>query len=131
MKTLLITIALTSALSVALGHPAHASEWDAADKALFAGFSVARVADMAQTLQIARRPEKISPGTTYYETNPLMGKHPSTGTVVAYFALSHALVWLVADQLAPKTRKAFLVGTIIISAGYVKRNAEIGISVKF
>lgn len=126
----MINLALTT-LALTLSLSAAAAPWDKTDKTLFAGFTSARVADMAQTLQIARRPTGIESGYVYTETNPLIGASPSVGRVLTYFAVSHALVWLVADHLPAKTRKAFLTGAVVISAQFVQRNAELGINVRF
>jgi hypothetical protein len=126
LKSILAALALITAMS------AHANEpWDKTDKALFAGLTAVRIVDMAQTLQIARRPYSAGPGLRYEETNPFIGRNPSSAYVVSYFAASHALAYLITDYLSPKTRKAFLTGAVVFSASYVKNNVSIGLTGSF
>lgn len=100
-------------------------KWDNSDKALFATYTVVRAADMAQTINIARNPDR------FHEMNPLLGRHPSEQKVIGFFIISHALIWLAADYMPPKARKLFLTGGIAIEAGFVANNSRLGIKVSF
>jgi hypothetical protein len=120
MNKLLAAIVLTASSAAFAGEP-----WSTADKALFGALTVTSLADMAQTLQIAKQPDQ------YLEINPLIGRHPSKGKVIGYFMITHALAWAAADYMSPKLRRAFLTGGIVISAAFVKHNSSIGLEIKF
>jgi hypothetical protein len=116
----LATIAILATTSAFANEP-----WDKTDKTLFAGFTALRTIDMLQTVNIARNPDK------YYETNTLLGEHPSQGKVIGFFVATQAIAWLAADYMSPKARKLFLTGGIVVSAGFVGHNAKIGLGVRF
>lgn len=128
MKRLLLALALVCAcpLTAVAGH-----SWDMTEKTQFAAVTVVRLADMAQTLQIARHATTIEPGYVYSETNPLLGAHPSVASVAGYFLASHAVLYFAADYLPPVYRKMFLTGALTISASYVQNNASLGLKIGF
>lgn len=49
--------------------------------------------DTMQTIRIAQHPETLE------ESNPILGRHPSVGSVVAWSAATSVLHYVVADQL--------------------------------
>lgn len=83
-------------------------------------------ADWAQTRTIAKNPDR------YYEINPILGEHPSTGRVNNYFAatgLGHALL---ANTLPPEWRKWLQYGSIGVEAAMAGRNKfKVGIGMTF
>src|SRR3990167_90446 len=76
--------------------------WSSDDTNRQLGYLLLHGLDWGQTKSIARNPNK------YYETNPILGKHPSAGDVDRYFALTGlghvGLSLLLSD---PKWRKRF------------------------
>lgn len=83
-----------------------------------AGYLALHVADWGQTRNIAKNSGK------WHETNPILGKHPSTADVDRYFALTGlghvALSKMLEDS--PTLRAWFLGMTTAMEAGVVGRN---------
>ena len=82
------------------------------------------LADWAQTRQIAKNPDK------WFETNKLLGVHPSVSRVDTYFAVvlaGYTVVYLALVKYVPPT--AFLCGAIVaaIEAYVVYNNNKLGI----
>ena len=104
--------------------PCKAEEWDQADKILFGSFVAANVVDTLQTLDIVRHP-------VYYETNPIMGNHPSDGVVLlTKAAFVGGMYWLVRD-MASDRRKVVLGLATAILIGMVVHNHQIGLRAEF
>lgn len=107
-------------VSLLLLAPAHAAEsWDKTEVALFATALTLDYVDYRQTIEITR--------SDYYETNPFLGKQPSEVHVRNHFILGAVGSYLIADNLRPKYRKAFLIGFILFEAYFVNNNIRIGI----
>jgi len=85
---------------------------------------VLRTMDWGTTLDMVDRPE-------YYETNPILGKHPSKGNVNTYFACSMLLNYLLADFLPSDARTFWLGLNIFVSAIMVENNYSIGLRMNF
>ena len=67
----------------------------------------------------------------YYEKfNPLIGRHPSTGTVDLYFVTAGLATWLIADNL-DEYRKPFLQAVSALELVCVGNNIRIGLKVRF
>jgi len=81
--------------------------------------------DYRQTISIARQPER------YYETNPVLGEHPSVGKVNTYFMASVAVKNAIFFSLPEKYRIPFGIGCSVVSFGYVEHNRAIGLRVNF
>jgi hypothetical protein len=83
-----------------------------------AAYLALHVADWGQTRNIAKHPD------TWHETNPILGKHPSTSDVDRYFALTGlghvALSKLLEDS--PTLKNWFQGMTIMMEAGTVRKN---------
>ncbi|MDB5813502.1 MAG: hypothetical protein JWN23_619 [Rhodocyclales bacterium] len=80
-------------------------------------------ADWLQTRQIARDPDH------WYETNALLGRHPSIGKVNNYFALTGALLYTACESgYGGKWVKYIWIAT---EAGTVAHNLSAGIQVKW
>uniref|UniRef100_A0A6M3L9F7 Uncharacterized protein n=1 Tax=viral metagenome TaxID=1070528 RepID=A0A6M3L9F7_9ZZZZ len=81
--------------------------------------------DYGQTLEIARQPNK------YHELNPIMGKHPSVGTVNTYMIASAVLHPVISYLLPSKYRATWQYISIIVSSGCVINNYHIGLGVRY
>lgn len=75
----IIIILLLSSLFAFLAN-AESDKWTTQNTLLEVTGQTLRLIDFGQTLQIARQPER------YGEKNSIMGEHPSTEKVCAYFA---------------------------------------------
>jgi hypothetical protein len=104
-------------------------DWDKADRILLGVHGALWVADWGQTRDIARQPDK------YYETNPILGKHPTVQEVDLYFISVGILGAFIADQVGERIgsvpRKLLLVVWIIDQAGSVSNNHKIGLKINF
>lgn len=58
------------------------------------------------------------------EANPLLGRHPSCGKVVAFKAGAGVLHYLIADSLDPEARRIFEIVSIAVQGGIVAWNAQ-------
>ena len=106
--------------------PAFAGEpWSTQDKVLFGVSTTLLVADWAQTRTIAKNPDR------WYETNPLLGKHPSVSRVNNYFATTLVANYFITDYLSPKWRTRFQGGLIAVELVVVGNNKRIGIGMSF
>jgi hypothetical protein len=85
--------------------------------------------DTAQTLEIARHPDK------FRETNLTMGEHPTTARVLGWSVTLGAAHYLVSDFLLahdmPKTYAAWQFVTIGVTAKDVHDNYRIGLRLGF
>src|SRR6266702_7659586 len=106
------------------GLPA-APEWSKADVGRELAFGTLLAIDWAQTREIAAHPE------LYYEHNPILGEHPSSGRVDAYMLAAGALHFGIANWLPGDWRAAWQWGGIVIEAGAVGHNYMIGIRAPF
>lgn len=104
---------------------AHADDWRTDDTQREIAYMVLHAMDWAQTRNIARNPDK------WYENNIILGKHPSTDRVDAYFALTGVLHYAVSEALPVEYRSAWQYVSIGFEAGVVGRNLELGIGVRF
>lgn len=105
---------------------AHADfdSWSTTDKSLFVAHTALVVADWGQTRDIVRRPHE------YYETNSILGQHPSMQKVDLFFAASLIGTYYLFDRYK-EHRTEMLIGFSIARAAAVKHNAELGLKVRF
>lgn len=100
-------------------------DWSVSDTIRQTAVVASLAADMAQTLDIKRH-------EGLYETNKILGRHPSDAKVVLYFvgvALAHTYI---ATKLpAGWQRQTFQYGLIAVQVVQVMKNKRIGLSVKF
>lgn len=98
-----------------------------ASKIMAAMFAMAHAADWAQTLHIARNPDK------YYEKDMerVIGAHPSTGKVNGFMAIEGLLKGLGPFLLSPGYREATQAATIGGKMKVIDQNRKIGIGLKF
>lgn len=113
---------LILAVLLVLGQPAQARDWTTAEK-VWAGTALALTAvDYLQTMTIARNPQR------WYETNPLLGRHPSPGQVTLHFLGSIALTGTIM-HFFPESRLPLAVGFTVMEGAMVTRNHRLGISI--
>ena len=77
--------------------------------------------DRQQTLQIAKQPDK------YHETNPLLGRHPSTNRVNLHFGASIVANILVGEYVTPKYSKWYYYTFILLESAVIHLNFSIGL----
>jgi len=99
------------------------------DRAAELAYQSLHVVDTLQTLSI-----RHTPGT--WETNPMLGRSPSDGAVLAYMAGEAALHLIVSDQLARHDapawmRAAWHVTSVGMATNTVRSNAQLGLRVRF
>lgn len=99
--------------------------WTKENTNLQAAFVAVAVADWGQTLCIANNPDR------FYETNPLLGIHPSRGRVNTYFPIVIGLHTAVAVALPPTYRRWWQLIWIGIETGTIMNNASMGIKLDF
>lgn len=121
MKTLLVVIMLFGCMSLAKAE----SDWTKTDTALQVTYTTLHVLDWGTSLDIANH-------KGMYETNFIMGKHPSRSTINTYFATTLALHTLV-TYLLPQgvVRSAWQAVSIGVELGYVYSNFSIGLKTAF
>lgn len=121
MKTILTALLLASLNASAYDF----DDWTAADKTREAVYLAVDAVDWLQTRNIARNPER------YYETNAILGQHPSIGRVNAYFASMMLVHVGIVTALPKEYRAAFQFTSIAYEVSYVAGNYKLGISAKF
>ena len=104
---------------------ASARDWSDDEKLWAVASTVVTVADWATTRDLTRRYNQ-----GYYEHNPILGKHPSTGRVDAYFGITIPVVLLIANEL-DEYRKPWLMSITAIEAVMVGNNLHIGLKMQF
>lgn len=135
MRNLLFAMVLLTSAS------AQAQEWTEADTWREGGVIALEVVDWGQTLNIARHPSSApvaatwghpaDPASGYREANWLLGTHPSTDKVNAYFISSIALHVLLARLLPDRWRLAYQYATMGFEASVIAHNFRLGLKVTF
>lgn len=142
--------AIVVLLFVLLAGEARAGDWGNTDTAMLAGVLTLSVIDWGQTRDLARRQQRScftasiegQPGSTstactsspvYKEDgmNPFLPAHPTTAQVDKSFALGMLATAGIAYVLPQTYRRWFLGGVIVIEAGTVIHNHQIGLRVDF
>lgn len=98
-----------------------AEDWSKTDKALIASFIVLETIDVAQTKRCLKLPNCT-------EGNPIFGKHPSDGQLVAGKTIAVGAIYWLADSY-PEYRTGFLIGANLIQSLVVRHNyigAQVG-----
>jgi hypothetical protein len=96
-------------------------EWKTSDTIFFAIYCVLHAIDWSQTLGIAHHPDR------YYEINPVIGRHPSTGWVNIYMGTSLAAVYTGVRAMPPKHRWKVWLALIGIKSALVALNFSVGL----
>lgn len=98
--------------------------WTRADTAREVGYDALLVLDSRQTHWAA-----TSPG--FYEANPLLGRHPSSGEIDRHFIEAAALHGIVSVLLPDIYRTQWQWGTIAVEGFVIGHNAWIGARISF
>ena len=102
----------------------HKEDLTKVDKANIVLFNVLQGIDMLQTLEIANNDD-------YYETNKVLGKHPSEAHVVAYFVARGIAHYHLTNIVPAKYRNFFHGYNVIYNYNTIKDNHELGIRIDF
>lgn len=118
MKTIIILLILLFPLTVS-------ADWDRYDTMLLSASTLALIVDWGTTLEIARHPDR------YYESNPILGRHPSVGGVNSYFVGCIVGNTVIMYLLPDKWRKVWAGGVLVIEFYAVGRNLNAGVRIRF
>ncbi len=124
-RLLIILALLILALSLISPEGCRADEWTRADYLLEGSWVALHVLNWGTTLDIADNPGR------YYETNPIMGRHPSRGKVNLYFVSTTVAHVLTSALLPKKWREYFQVGSIAVTGGCLGWDLSLGLKIKF
>jgi hypothetical protein len=105
-----------------------ASDWTHDDTGRELVFQGLLLVDWGQTLDISY---SCHNGGKYYETNPILGECPDRGKVNTYILGAAVLHAGISYVLPPDWRKPWQYTSIIIEAGAVAHNINIGLQVRF
>ncbi len=90
-----------------------------------------RTANILLTVDWLQTRDVASSNGIYSETNPILGTHPSIGSVNNYFLASVALLNL-ADYVLPQRYAKFIYQAVsIVEVSAVTHNTHIGVRLKF
>ena len=103
-----------------------ADPWSQRDRALEAAWVVCHLADWGTTADLSRRYDE-----GFYETNFILGKHPSTDEVHLYMAAWMLIHPLVTNYLPTRARPVWQYVTIGVSGGAAASNLSVGLNLKF
>jgi len=125
MKKLLIVLLLLCSNANALDLKKYYKEdLTEVDKANIILFNVMQGIDMLQTLEIANNDK-------YYETNKILGKHPSEAEVVTYF-IARGLVHYQATRMIPQRYRNLFHGyNVVYNYNVIRDNHQLGIRIDF
>ena len=119
MKKLLLLILLLfpfTANSKELSKPEKVGEFS---------FQIVNFIDMMQTLEIVQHDD------LYYETNPILGKHPRQNEVITYFMIRGAMHYHITKWLPEKFRPAWLTITFLPQVPIIEHNHNLGIRIEW
>ena len=97
------------------------ASWDKTDIALESAFFVAHGIDWAQTVKIAKNPDK------WHENNPILGNHPKVSEVNLVMGAMAIIQPVIAHLLPSPYRKSWIIGTTAVKVGCVINNLAVGI----
>ena len=102
---------------------ANSEELSKAEKVGELSFQVVNFIDMMQTLEIVHHSD------LYYETNPILGKHPQQHEVLTYFMIRGATHYHITKWLPKKFRPAWLTVTFLPQIPLIEHNHNLGIRI--
>ena len=117
MKKLLLLILFL------LPFTANSEELSKAEKVGELSFQVANFIDMMQTLEIVQHSD------LYYETNPILGKHPQQHEVLTYSMIRGATHYHITKWLPKKFRIPWLTITVLPQIPLIEHNHNLGIRI--
>jgi hypothetical protein len=94
--------------------------WTRGDTYREVAWGAIHAVDWAQTRQIAQNPE-------YHETNPILGSHPSVGSVDLYMASALVIHPVISAVLPKPYRDVWQYLSIGVSGACVINNVSIGV----
>lgn len=103
-------------------------QWSSVEKQKEALYLALHGIDWAQTRHLSRN---FANNPDWHEQNPILGMHPSTDAVDAYFAATGLAHLYVADKLPEGWRKIFQNLSIGVEAGAAGNNERLGLKAKF
>ena len=106
-----------------LSFGAMAEDLSKTEKAGEFSFQVLNFIDMMQTIEIVQH------GDLYYETNPILGKHPQQHEVITYFMLRGAFHYQITKWLPDKLRMPWLTVTFLPQIPLIEHNHNLGIRI--
>ena len=86
-------------------------------------FQTANFIDMLQTIEIVEHSDR------WYETNPILGKHPRQNEVITYFMIRGAMHYHTTKWLPKKFRPAWLTITFLPQIPLIEHNHNLGIRI--
>ena len=108
-----------------LSFGAMAEDLSKTEKAGALSFQVLNFIDMMQTIEIVQH------GDLYYETNPILGKHPQQHEVITYFMIRGAVHYHITKWLPKKLRVPWLTVTVLPQIPIIEHNHNLGIRITF
>ena len=108
-----------------LSFGAMAEDLSKTEKAGEFSFQVLNFIDMMQTIEIVQH------GDLYYETNPILGKHPQQHEVITYFMIRGATHYYITKWLPKKFRIPWLTITVLPQIPIIEHNHNLGIRITF
>jgi len=118
MKKLLFTLILTL-----LSLEGISQELSKTEKVGELAFQTVNFIDMMQTLEIVQHDD------LYYETNPILGKHPQQHEVITYFMIRGSLHYQITKWLPEKFRMPWLTVTFFPQIPIIEHNHNLGIRI--
>lgn len=103
---------------------AQAKEWTGEEKGWATAAAALHVIDWGQTRHIAKS------NGEFYEVNPVIGRHPSSGRVNGYFIASGLVIAGLAHFI-PEYRRELLMLYVGVQTVNTARNFHIGLRVSF
>ena len=88
-------------------------------------FQLVNFIDMMQTIEIVQHDD------LYYETNPILGKHPQQHEVITYFMLRGYAHYRVTQWLPEKFRMPWLNISVLPQIPIIEHNHNLGIRITF
>ena len=102
---------------------ANSEELSKAEKVGELSFQVVNFIDMMQTIEIVQHSD------LYYETNPILGKHPRQNEVITYFMIRGAMHYHITKWLQEKFRIPWLTITVLPQIPIIEHNHNLGIRI--
>ena len=121
MKTLIILLLLVTT-------NIYGKEWNQTDKNLYIGYLTLQVIDILQTKNMITCQRNYT-CPNIKEANPLLTPYPTTKQLLTTKFVSNMVVYSFLDRYSnDKTRRAALIGLIVVSSFIVSKNHSNGLS---
>ena len=127
MKTFIALILLT----ISINSHAHWDDWSDSNKGLFLLHESVIILDWITTRYAASNDFYTNGKNRTHETNPILGKHPSTEKVDIYFAVAMVANYFIVDYLPKEYRNFYLIVSSSVQMHYIKNNIQFGWKVSF